>query len=47
MTSSAAGLLGGRYYADKRSTFPPEIERDPGIDHLKTAGRYNLANLIR
>lgn len=36
-----------RYYADKRSTFPPEIERDPGIDYLKTAGRYNLANPIR
>ena len=36
-----------RYYADKRATFPPEIEREPGIDYLKTAGRYNLANPIR
>ena len=36
-----------RYYADKRATFPPEIERDPGIDYLKSAGRYNLANPIR
>ena len=36
-----------RYYADKRASFPPEVERDPGIDYLKTAGRYNLANPIR
>jgi len=36
-----------RYYADKRATFPPEIERQPGIDYLKRAGRYNLANPIR
>ena len=36
-----------RYYADKRSSFPPEIEREPGIDYLKNAGRYNLANPIR
>ena len=36
-----------RYYADKRATFPPEIEREPGIDYLKNAGRYNLANPIR
>lgn len=35
------------YYADKRSTFPPEIEREPGIDYTKRAGRYNLANPIR
>jgi len=36
-----------RYYADKRNTFPPEIEREPGIDYAKKAGRYNLANPIR
>jgi len=36
-----------RYYADKRATFPPEIEREPGVDYLKNAGRYNLANPIR
>ena len=35
------------YYTDKRSTFPPEIERLPGIDYAKRAGRYNLANPIR
>lgn len=35
------------YYADKRSTFPPEIEREAGIDYAKKAGRYNLANPIR
>jgi len=35
------------YYTDKRKTFPPEIEREPGIDYAKQAGRYNLANPIR
>ena len=36
-----------RYYEDKRNTFPPEIEREAGIDYIKRAGRYNLANPIR
>jgi hypothetical protein len=35
------------YYADKRRTFPPEIERTPGIDYAAQAGPYNLANPIR
>ena len=35
------------YYADKRRTFPPEIEREPGIDYAAQAGPYNLANPIR
>jgi len=44
---AAEGDCRDRYYADKRATFPPEIEREPGIDYLKRAGRYNLANPIR
>ena len=35
------------YYADKRRTFPPEVERAPGIDYAAQAGPYNLANPIR
>jgi len=43
---AAEGDVRDRYYADKRNTFPPEIEREPGIDYAKKAGRYNLANPI-
>lgn len=35
------------YFADKRATFPPEIEREPGVDYLARAGRYNVGNPIR
>ncbi len=35
------------YFADKRATFPPEIEREPGVDYLSKAGRYNVGNPIR
>jgi len=35
------------YFADKRATFPPEIERVPGVDYLANAGRYNVGNPIR
>jgi 2-aminoethylphosphonate dioxygenase len=44
---ASEGRYRDRYYADKRNTFPPEIEREPGIDYAKKAGRYNLANPIR
>jgi predicted HD phosphohydrolase len=44
---ASEGNCRDRYYADKRNTFPPEIEREPGIDYAKKAGRYNLANPIR
>lgn len=35
------------YFAAKRSAFPPEIERVPGVDYLAQAGRYNVGNPIR
>jgi hypothetical protein len=35
------------YYADKRRSFPPEIERVAGVDYAAQAGPYNLANPIR
>ncbi len=35
------------YFADKRATFPPEVEREPGVDYLARAGRYNVGNPIR
>ena len=35
------------YYADKRRAFPPECEREEGIDYAARAGAYNLANPIR
>lgn len=35
------------YFADKRAAFPPEIEREPGVDYLSRAGRYNVGNPIR
>lgn len=35
------------YFADKRATFPPEVERQPGVDYLARAGRYNVGNPIR
>ena len=35
------------YYADKRRVFPPDVEREPGIDYAARAGRYNLGNPIK
>jgi hypothetical protein len=34
------------YFAHKRSVFPPECERQPGVDY-SDAGPYNLGNPIR
>jgi putative nucleotidyltransferase with HDIG domain len=35
------------YYTDKRRRFPPEIEREPGVDYAALGGPYNLGNPIR
>lgn len=34
------------YFANKRAAFPPECERQPGVDYSKNAARYNLGNPI-
>ncbi len=44
---AAEGDRRADYFADKRATFPPEIERVPGVDYLANAGRYNVGNPIR
>jgi len=36
-----------QYYAHKRSVFPPECEREAGVDYTLNAGPYNLGNPIR
>ena len=41
------GRVRDDYYAHKRSVFPPDCERVPGVDYSKTAGPYNLGNPIR
>ena len=35
------------YFADKRRVFPPEVEREAGVDYSTTAGQYNVGNPIR
>jgi 2-aminoethylphosphonate dioxygenase len=35
------------YFADKRTRFPPECERVPGVDYSASAAVYNLGNPIR
>ncbi len=35
------------YYADKRRVFPPECEREEGVDYGSKPGPYNLGNPIR
>ncbi len=34
------------YYRHKRSVFPPDCERQPGVDYSAGAGVYNLGNPI-
>ena len=36
-----------KYYADKRKYFPPECEREEGVDYESTPSPYNLGNPIR
>jgi len=40
------GDVRSAYFAHKRSVFPPECEREPGMDYSAT-GPYNLGNPIR
>ena len=35
------------YYADKRAKFPPECEREAGVDYSAAESLYNLGNPIR
>ena len=35
------------YYRDKREKFPPECEREPGVDYSESEALYNLGNPIR
>lgn len=42
---AADGERRADYFADKRTTFPPECEREPGV--VYEAGRYNVGNPIR
>ncbi|MGB0637999.1 MAG: phytanoyl-CoA dioxygenase family protein [Myxococcota bacterium] len=44
---ASEGSVRDRYFADKRSVFPPECERVEGVDYAATAGPYNLGNPIR
>ena len=32
------------YYARKRECFPPEYEREPGVDYAARGRQFNLAN---
>lgn len=43
---AADGEVRTAYFAHKRSVFPPECEREPGVDY-SAAGPYNLGNPIR
>ena len=43
---SSAGSHRAEYFAKKRAAFPPECERQPGVDYSKSAAIYNLGNPI-
>jgi 2-aminoethylphosphonate dioxygenase len=43
---SDSGSKREEYYSDKRLKFPPECEREPGIDYSMWAYIYNVANPI-
>lgn len=42
----SAGSHREAYFQKKRAAFPPECERQPGVDYSKTAQVYNLGNPI-
>jgi 2-aminoethylphosphonate dioxygenase len=43
---ASAGSHRGAYFEKKRAVFPPECERQPGVDYSKNAATYNLGNPI-
>ncbi|MEC8023169.1 MAG: phytanoyl-CoA dioxygenase family protein [Myxococcota bacterium] len=43
----ADGDVRSQYFADKRRYFPPECEREEGVDYESTPSPYNLGNPIR
>jgi len=43
----ADGNVRTQYYAHKRQVFPPECERDAGVDYTVNSGPYNVGNPIR
>lgn len=45
--AAADGDHYGAYFAHKRSAFPPEYERVPGVDYSAAEATYNLGNPIR
>ncbi|MFM7736930.1 MAG: phytanoyl-CoA dioxygenase family protein, partial [Alphaproteobacteria bacterium] len=40
----SAGDHRAEYYARKRELFPPECERDPGVDYGAIGKQFNLGN---
>ena len=40
----SAGDHRAAYYARKRECFPPEYERQPGVDYARLGAQFNLAN---
>ncbi len=42
-----AGDVRETYYAAKRKAFPPECEREPGVDYTSRAGQFNVGNPIK
>ncbi len=41
---AAAGDHRAEYYARKRRCFPPEYEREPGVDYAQLGRQFNLGN---
>jgi hypothetical protein len=41
---ASAGDHRAEYYARKRELFPPEYEREPGVDYAARGKQFNLAN---
>ena len=41
---ASAGDHRAEYYARKRACFPPEYEREPGVDYAARGRQFNLGN---
>lgn len=41
---ASAGAHRAEYFARKRTLFPPECEREPGVDYATRGRQFNLAN---
>ena len=41
---ASAGDRRAAYYARKRECFPPEYERQPGVDYAARGRQFNLGN---